>query len=134
MNAKTKNRQRVEHKRLSLSAYDLDGKTLDELILYLKNIHQTYEKECFNQDLDCIFNIEQYYDETDIYLLFTRWESDEEYNKRQEKNKIASEKAAKARAKQKEKAEAAKKVKNELEYQAFLKLKEKYEPSKSVTN
>ena len=134
MNAKTKSRIRVEHKRLNLSKYDLDGKTLEELILYLKHIHQTHEKEGFNHDLECFFHIEQYYDETDIYLLFTRWETNDEYDKRQAKNKAAREGAAKGRAKQKEKAELLEKAKSEQEYKEFLKLKEKYESPKPIAN
>jgi hypothetical protein len=35
---KTKQRQRVPAGRLLLSQDDFDGKTLDEVILYLKNI------------------------------------------------------------------------------------------------
>lgn len=122
-------KKRVYYKTHALSLCDMDGQSLEELILYLNRIHDDYEKECFENDLECIFHITQDYDYVEVYLLFTRWETDGEFNKRVEKSEKARLRAAESHAKRKQKKkEIEEKLMNE-EYQNYLKLKEKYEPT-----
>lgn len=122
-------KQRVDYNRHTLSHYDMDGLSLEDLILYLKKIHADYEKECFEKDLECNFHITQNYDDVDLYLKFSRWETDEEFQKRVDRNEKARLKAAESRKKAKEKFKKEQLQRQEMEYQNYLKLKEKYEPT-----
>lgn len=123
---KTKQRQRVSAGRMTLSKYELDGKTLDELILYLKNIQDEQNKHG-KDDVECVFRADYWDEDGELYLEFSRLETDAEYNKRQEKNRVAREKAAAARRLRNEKKQQENNAKKDVEYRLFLKLKEKYE-------
>ena len=122
---KTKQRQRVPAGRLSLSQDDFDGKTLDEVILYLKNIRDEQSKHSKN-DIECVLRADWWHEDAELYLEFSRLETDAEYNKRQEKNRVAREKAAAARRLKNERKQRENEANKNAEYRLFLKLKEKY--------
>jgi len=115
----SKEKLQLRHELERMSLYDFE-KSLDELIedlAALKERYLTYTDFTFEHNVNYGFYDEQSHE---FIIYGYRMETDEEYETRQEKNRIAREKAKKQRA-------AAKLKKIEEEKVLLEKLKEKYE-------
>lgn len=93
----------VQVNYLNLNAYDLDGMTLVELNALFKTETKAVAKNAkvAMKDLTVVFAYEQYYEDVDLGLRFSRMETDAEFEKRKAKSIAASERATKAAAKRK---------------------------------
>lgn len=121
-------KKRVFDRREQVRIDDLfDGRTIDEVILDLRNMLHNYEQEIFIYDKDMRFEIEYDYDGgTHLYVRVDRWETDQEYKKRLAREQVAKDKAKRAREAKKAKALAMAVSSEEEERALFEKLKAKF--------
>lgn len=122
-------KKRVLDRRDQVFIDDLfDGRSIDDVILDLQSMLHKYEEEIFTHDKEVRFETEYYgYDGgMELYVRVQRWETDREYNKRQEQEQAAKDKAAKAQATKKAKALAQALTTEQEERALFEKLKKKF--------
>ena len=125
-------KQRVLHYRESFSPYDLDGKTISELIMFFNDIQQRIEADMQgkfkNTDLEMKFVFDQYYDEVEVAIECYRWETDDEHLKRVEKQRARSERAKKAAAARRHIIQKQQASQHAKDLELYLALKAKFEP------
>ena len=122
-------RKRVLDKKELLDIYDMfNNKTLDQVQIELACIATAYNRDILLNDCHVNFSVDYYgYDGgIELYLNTWRWENDEEYNKRKEKEEKAREKSRKIREAKKEKARNELFKKEEDERNEYERLKAKY--------
>ena len=122
-------RQRVCSKSERLDIEEIfDGRTLDDVQAEFNALAHKYEREIFEQDLEVRFEVEYYGHDGghDVYLYSSRWETDEEFKKRQAM--LEAERAARRRARERVKEAARKNLyeKEADERAEFERLKAKF--------
>ena len=115
-------RKRINETYEVIDIEDLfEDKTLDEVHLFIQSLSNKYERDIMQHDKLVKFRYEPEYEGPGTFMLDTyRWETEEEFTKREEKSRKAKE----ARAK---KAAESKPKKADPDFALYQKLKKKFE-------
>ncbi len=108
---------------------EIDGMTLDQVVMHFIAIKNSYEKEILNDKQVCVCNYYECYNcgTFNLYICVFRWENDDEFNKRQQEEIKKQEKVRKIR--ETKQANMAKKLaeKEAKEFAEYRRLKDKFE-------
>jgi hypothetical protein len=123
-------RQIVLHHRYALNILSMfaDGKTIEQAKQEFDKLQAQYEKEVQDQGYELKLVTEWAYEDSDVFLEVWRPETDAEFSKREVRNKIARDKAAKKREEAKAKARAELYKKESDERAEYERLRAKFDP------
>jgi len=122
-------KKRIVERRDPVYISDLfDGRSLDDVVLELHSLARKYEPEILVHDKDIKFETQYYgYDGgIELYVCVRRWETDQEYAKRMDREAAARERARKVKETKKAKALAKALTTEQEERELLAKLQEKY--------